>query len=122
MESLNLETLLEMQRKLQDKYASVWEPTSVDTGKNNLLWMVGEIAEVADIIKKNGDHPAVEEPALREHLLEEMSDVLMYYFKVMLCYDISAGELQEAYLAKYKRNWTRWEAQLKEASHESADD
>ena len=45
-----------------------------------MLWMVGEIGEVIDVIKKNGDHKACEEGAeKRSHLVEELADVLMYY-------------------------------------------
>ena len=46
--------ILDMQNKLQEKYKSKWEPICVATGQNKLLWMIGEIGEVVDIIKKNG--------------------------------------------------------------------
>ena len=42
----------EMQKKLQEKYKDKWEPIGPETGKNKLLWMVGEIGEVIDIVKK----------------------------------------------------------------------
>ena len=42
----------EMQRLLQEKYKDIWEPIGPETGKNKLLWMVGEIGEVVDIVKK----------------------------------------------------------------------
>ena len=42
----------EMQRNLQDKYKDKWEAIGPETGKNKLLWMVGEIGEVIDIVKK----------------------------------------------------------------------
>ena len=32
----------------------------------------------------------------------------MYYNDVMLCYDISAGELKKAYTEKLEKNMTRW--------------
>ena len=44
----------EMQRKLQDKYKDKWEQLSPEIGKNKMLWMIGEIGEVIDIVKKNG--------------------------------------------------------------------
>lgn len=43
-----------MQRNLQDKYKDKWETIGPESGKNKLLWMVGEIGEVIDIVKKNG--------------------------------------------------------------------
>ena len=70
--------------------------------------MLGEVGEVIDIIKKNGDQKAVEDAEVRQHLVEEMADVLMYYNDVLLCYGISEQELKEAYTAKFKKNMTRW--------------
>ena len=49
-----------------------------------MLWLLGEVGEVIDIIKKNGDQKAVEDLDLRQHLVEEMADVLMYYNDVIL--------------------------------------
>ena len=45
--------------------------------------MIGEIGEVIDIIKKNGDASAVEDKELRKQLIEELTDVLMYYNDVL---------------------------------------
>ena len=70
--------------------------------------MIGEIGEVIDIIKKNGESKALEENDLRRHLIEEMADVLMYYNDVLLCYGIRGEELKEAYTAKFERNCKRW--------------
>ena len=108
MAELTVNEMLEMQRALQEKYKDKWEPICIDTGKNKLLWMIGEIGEVADIVKKNGDEEAVSNPELRAHLIEEMADVLMYYHDVMLCYGITADELREAYTKKFERNMKRW--------------
>mgnify|MGYP002547613038 CR=1 FL=1 len=71
-----------------------------------MLWLLGEVGEVIDIIKKSGDQKAVEDLDLRQHLIEEMADVLMYYNDVLLCYGISEQELKEAYIAKFEKNMT----------------
>ena len=96
----------EMQRKLQDKYKDIWEGISPEVGKNKLLWMIGEIGEVIDIVKKHGDDKACSEQ--RNHLVEELVDVLMYYNDVLLCYGISAEELKQAYTNKFETNMKRW--------------
>ena len=100
--------MLEMQKALQEKYKDKWEGISPEVGKNKLLWMVGEIGEVIDVIKKNGDHKACEEGAERSHLVEELADVLMYYNDVLLCYGITAEELKAAYTEKFHKNMRRW--------------
>ena len=52
MAELTVNEMLEMQRTLQEKYKDQWEPICPEVGQNKLLWMIGEIGEVADIIKK----------------------------------------------------------------------
>ena len=98
----------EMQRSLQEKYKDKWEPICPEIGQNKLLWMVGEIGEVIDIVKKNGGRTASEDENIRPNLIEEMADVLMYFNDVMLCYGISEEELKEAYIKKFERNMKRW--------------
>lgn len=108
MDDFSINQMLEMQRELQERYRGRWEPVSPETGKNKLLWMVGEVGEVIDIVKKNGHDRAVGDPKLRERLVEELSDVLMYFGDVMLCYGITADELKRVYTDKFKRNMDRW--------------
>ena len=96
----------EMQRRLQDK--DQWEPICPETGKNKMLWMIGEIGEVIDIIKKNGAIQASSDVNLRKELVEELADVLMYYNDIMLCYDITADELKQIYNKKFQKNMERW--------------
>lgn len=108
MTDFTINEMQEMQKALQDKYKHKWEPICVETGKNKLLWMVGEIGEVIDIVKKNGGEKATSDATLRKDLVEEMADVLMYYNDVMLCYGITADELKQAYTEKFQKNMKRW--------------
>ena len=73
-----------------------------------MLWMIGEIGEVIDIIKKNGAIQASSDVNLRKELVEELADVLMYYNDIMLCYDITADELKQIYNKKFQKNMERW--------------
>lgn len=108
MSEFSIKEMLTMQRTLQEKYKDKWEPICPQAGKHKLLWMIGEIGEVADIVKKNGDVISVEDNDFRKHLIEEMADVLMYYNDVLLCYGISEDELKEAYITKFEKNMERW--------------
>lgn len=103
-----IDEMQKMQIKLQNKYKDKWESICPETGKNKLLWMIGEIGEVIDIIKKNGGTKAASDTQLRKALVEEMADVLMYYNDVMLCYGITADELKQAYIDKLEKNMNRW--------------
>ena len=108
MNNFSINEMQSMQKELQDKYKEKWERICPETGKNKFLWMIGEIGEVIDIIKKNGDKSAVADSSVREHLIEEMADVLMYYNDVMLCYGITEDELKQAYIEKFQKNMKRW--------------
>ena len=108
MSNFSINEMQSMQKELQDKYKEKWERICPETGKNKFLWMIGEIGEVIDLIKKNGDKSAVADSSVREHLIEEMADVLMYYNDVMLCYGITEDELKQAYIEKFQKNMKRW--------------
>lgn len=108
MNDFGINEMLEMQRALQERYRDQWNPICPDRGKDQLLWMIGEIGEVIDIVKKHGGETASRNPKLREHLIEELADVLMYYNDVLLCYGISAEELKRSYVGKHERNMNRW--------------
>ncbi len=108
MDNFGINEMQEMQQKLQERYKDKWRPICPDRGKDQLLWMIGEIGEVIDIVKKHGGETACRDAQLREHLVEELADVLMYYNDVLLCYGISADELKKAYIRKYEKNMERW--------------
>ena len=108
MQDFSIKEMQEMQKILQEKYKDKWEPISPETGKNKMLWMIGEIGEVIDIVKKHGGIKASTDAKLRKDLVEEMADVLMYYNDIMLCYEITAEELKQAYSEKFEKNMKRW--------------
>ena len=108
MSDFGINDMLEMQESLQEKYKDIWKPICPDRGKDQLLWMIGEIGEVIDIVKKHGGEKACQDAELRKNLIEEMVDVLMYYNDVLLCYGISEAELKQAYINKFEKNMNRW--------------
>lgn len=108
MAEFTINEMMEMQKILQDKYKDKWEGICPEVGKNKLLWLIGEIGEVIDIVKKHGGLEASQDADLRQALTEELADVLMYYNDILLCYDISSDELKSVYINKFKKNMNRW--------------
>ena len=104
MADFGINEMLEMQRTLQERYKDKWEGISPEVGKNKLLWMIGEVGEVIDIVKKYGPEASNADNPEREHLIEELADVLMYYNDVLLCYGITAEELKDTYTNKFQKN------------------
>ena len=108
MSDFTVNEMQAMQQALQAKYKDKWEPICPEIGQNKLLWMIGEIGEVIDIVKKHGGEKASSDRDLRRDLVEELADVLMYYNDVLLCYGISAEELKNSYMEKFEKNMKRW--------------
>ena len=108
MEDFGFLEMQTLQKQLQEKYRDKWEPISPEAGKNKLLWLVSELGEVVDIVKKDGSRQIMENPEIRMHFVEEVADVLMYLNDILLCYDISVDELKEIYRKKIRRNMSRW--------------
>ena len=108
MSDFGLNEMQEIQKQLQEKYKEKWGGLSPEIAREQLLWMLIEVGEVADIIKKSGDGQIMDNEAVRHHFIEEMCDVLMYFNDVMLCYAISPDDLKKVYLEKHRRNMERW--------------
>ena len=53
MSDFSINEMLSMQKELQEKYKNIWESITPEAGKHKLLWMIGEIGEVIDIINSN---------------------------------------------------------------------
>lgn len=108
MEHLTVQNMLDMQNQLQEKYKGKWEPIGPETGKSKLLWMIAELGEVIDIVKKQGTDRIMHDTATRHDFVEEMADVLMYYCDILNCYSITEADLKTTYEEKFRRNMDRW--------------
>ena len=100
---LRISDLKEMQLQLRALHPE-WLSLEPAHGRDHLLWGVGEIGEVIDIIKKRGDDEIMSSPETRRHFVEELADVLMYLTDVMLCYGITPEEYSDVHRAKFERN------------------
>ena len=101
--------MLDMQKQLADHYNNYNETPCPMWGRKKTLWMLGEVGEIIDIEKKKGDEQILNDPEVRAHFVEEMTDILMYYTEILMCYDISEDELKNAYVKKFERNMHRWD-------------
>ena len=99
--------MIDIQLKLQEKYAGIWEGDNPDTAKHHLLYAVEEIGEVSSILKKRSPQAVVKDDNVRAHFCEEMADVYMYLTDVLICCGVTAQEFEKAYIAKAERNLKR---------------
>lgn len=108
MEDLGFKEMQEMQIRLQEKYLEKWGGLSPEKAREKLLWMIAEAGEAADVIKQNGDAEIMKNGGVRDHFIEEMCDVMMYFNDVLLCYEIKPEEVRKIYLEKCEKNMSRW--------------
>lgn len=104
---LKISELMAMQRALWQAHSDSWSPLDPEHGRSRILYMVEEIGEYIAILKKKGDRAVVDDPAVRAHFLEEMSDALMYFTDTLLCFGVTPEELSRAYSEKHCRNMGR---------------
>lgn len=115
---LDIMQMQELQRCLQERYAGWWEPVDAERGLNKLMWMLAEVGEAAQILKRKGYQGVMEKKETRAEFVEELCDVLMFFNDALLCYEITPEELEEAYRAKHARNMTRWKKPVQNDSRE----
>lgn len=104
---LNMSDILRMQRELRRLHRDDWGELTPERGAEQLLWAIGEMGELVDIVKKKGAQAIMASDAVRAAFTEEFSDVLMYMGDIMLCYGIDADEIARAYRAKHELNMHR---------------
>lgn len=108
MSVLSVEEMQQLQQELRNVYEDDWGQLCPEIATECLLWTVGELGEVIDVIKKHGTDEALNNPEVHAHLTEEICDVLMHLSDVMLCLKVTPEEITEGYRKKQKRNLTRW--------------
>jgi len=112
MADLTLSEIMNMQNELQNKHKGKWTPLTIDYGRSCLLWMVEELGEVVSVIKKRGENAIMTDALVREAFIEEFVDVLMFMNDALMCYEITAEDLSEAFIKKHSKNMGRnWEAE-----------
>lgn len=106
--ALDMQEMKRLQQTLQACYAGWWEPVDAAHGKNKILWMMAELGEAIQVIKRHPESEIIAPGDVRRDFVEEMADVLMFFNDVLLCYDITPEEFEDVYRAKHSRNMTRW--------------
>ncbi len=107
MKDLKISDLFEMQKKLWEQNKEKWAPMEPSYARNFLLFMIEEMGESIAIIKKKGDDEIMNNKLVRNHFIEEMGDIMMYYFDTLLRYKVTPEEFNKIYLKKHLTNLKR---------------
>lgn len=113
---ISFSEVLGMSKELWSENKDKWAPMEPEHANTFILYMIEEIGEVISIIKRKSTAELMAQGKTREHLVEELSDVMMYYADVLNRFGISSGELSEAYIKKHRKNLGRdFESEHKES-------
>jgi len=107
MKDLTIKDMLIMSRELWEMNKDKWSPLEPVHARNHFLWMVGEIGEVLNIIKKCGEERIMSDVNVKAAFTEEMCDILMYFSDILMRYDINAEDITSAYVKKHNYNMNR---------------
>ena len=98
MEIFGFHQMQRIQKELQGRCEAKRESNCPQIGQNKLLWMMGEVAEVNDMIRNQGDMRIMEDVEVRKQFVEDLYGVLKYVNEMMVYYDITPQELQEVHV------------------------
>ncbi len=107
-ENISIERMMKIQAELHEKYGKDWFKRCPENGHYSLLWAMGEMGEIVDIIKKQGHEKIMADEVVRNDFVKEIVDVMMYMTDLMACFDISAEEFSKVYEDKHAYNMKRW--------------
>lgn len=107
MNDMQISDMMRMQRELYQKHKERWQPREPQHARDHMLFMVEELGEAIAIMKKKTDSAIMEDASVRQHFCEEMSDILMYFIDVLLCYGITPDEISFAFVQKFQKNMGR---------------
>lgn len=112
---LSISDMQELQQELQEEFKDKWGIQKPEDAKSHLLFMIEEMGECIAIIKKKGIKSILEDKNIRNHFLEEITDVQKYYIEVLNCLKITPEEFSNAYIEKHRHNMKRdYEKEYKE--------
>ncbi len=102
--TLSIKDTLDGSVKQHKFFEGKWKPLVKESAVDKTLWLVGELGEVIDIIKKNRPSAIVENKNVRIEFTKEIVDCYMYLADILNCYGISSKEISDTYFKKLDFN------------------
>ena len=107
MSDLTFSDMQKMQYQLWEKNKEQWSPLEPEQARNHFLWMIGEVGEALEIVKKSGEVNIMSDPAVKSAFVEEMCDVLMYFNDILMRYKVEPEDIADIYVKKFNKNMGR---------------
>lgn len=104
---ISIEEMMDMSNLLFEKNKERWTPKTPASNINFVCWLVAEIGEVIDIIKKKGTEKIMNDPDVRQEMIEEITDCYMYLADILNRYEYTSDEFSDVYRKKMSFNLNR---------------
>ncbi len=111
--NISIEDMLTLSMQLYQKHKREWRAMTPENNIYWIAWLVGEIGEVIDILKKEGTKRIMHNPKVRQTMLLEITDCYMYLADILNRYKFTAQEFSQAYFTKMNYNFKRKYKNLK---------
>ena len=105
--NISVQEMLNYSLQLWKKHKKEWSPLEAKYAKYRLLWLIGELGEVIDIIKKDGEKAIMRNQSVRVKLIEEITDCYMYLADTLNCYKVTSKKFSQIYHQKMQYNLRR---------------
>ena len=115
---LTINEMLAASIRQHEFYKGKWKPLTKENAVDKSLWLVGELGEVIDIIKKKNDK-ITQDDKVRSEFVKEMVDCYMYMADMLNCYGITAEELSTTFREKLEYNLNNSRTYWKDKKYET---
>jgi NTP pyrophosphatase (non-canonical NTP hydrolase) len=104
---ISIKDMMNLSNKLYDINKDKWTPKTPESNIYWISWLVGEIGEVIDIVKKKGSDKIMNDENVRLEMLEELTDCYMYLADILNRYQYTPDEFSKVYKKKMNHNLKR---------------
>ena len=97
---LKVSEMMKYQQLLQEKHPE-WGGLYPKRAQDQILWGICEIGEACQLIKKLGPERVKADEKIRSEFIEEMGDVMMYFWDALMCLGVTPEEFSEQQAHKF---------------------
>ncbi|MBP6866426.1 MAG: nucleotide pyrophosphohydrolase [Candidatus Pacebacteria bacterium] len=105
--NISVDKMLSLSKELYEKNKDKWPAMDPETGLAWVAYLVAEVGEVIDIIKKKKTEQIVSNPEVRLEMLEEIADCYMYLADILNSFHFTSEEFSLVYQEKMEKNMQR---------------
>lgn len=99
--------MMELSENLYKLHEHEWMAKTPESNIYWLAWLVSEVGEVIDVVKKKGTDKIMNDANTRHEMLKEITDCYMHLADILNRYQFTAEEFSKVYRDKMNYNLSR---------------